>query len=637
MFHSRDKRYKFPSGAINAEESVHLRVSLPRDFECSACNMIVELDGGETTSHDMFWCGMNGDFQEWWECDFTPEVAGLYFYRFELRTPHGSKNLYRGHSDEAVLEGMNSWQLTVCNKDFSTPDWLEGGIFYQIFPDRFHKSNKEKTGVPEYRRLHENWNEEVQWWPNEDGVIDNCDFFGGDLQGIIEKLPYIKSLGTTCIYLNPIFEAYSNHGYDTADYSKIDPLLGTNEDFEELCAKAKEMGISIIIDGVFSHTGSDSIYFNKYNHYDSVGAYNSQESQYYPWYSFSEWPNHYDSWWNFDTLPNVNETNPAFNEYINGENGIVRKWIKAGASGWRLDVADELPDEFIDNLTKAAKAERPDGVVLGEVWEDASTKSAYGVRRRYLLGGQLDSVMNYPFRQAILDYLMIGNPHDFFESIERIVESYPPQVTRLLMNHISNHDTMRAITKLAGEPLSGDRQWQSEQMLTTEQKELGVKRMKLAALLQYTLPGIPCLYYGDEAGVEGYKDPFNRRTFPWSKENAELYNWYKALGEMRHAQKLLQDADFERLWSDDEALAFARYKLIGDELVSLTVILNRGDRFQSVPQDLIDNKSIHVLGADLAKEEYELSPYSCSIYSLKRKATEEENDYYKGRSCRCPQ
>ena len=416
MFNSRSRKYRDPLGAVGDGTSIHFRITLPRELSCSAAHLVMQREGGQTQVLDMFWCGMNGNNQEWWECHFTPEVPGLYFYHFEIHTQRGSQRISKGFAGDGIFGGNNQWQLTVYDKNFQTPDWLEGGVMYQIFPDRFYNSGQPKTAVPSDRRLHSQWMEQPDWAPNAQGKITNTDFFGGDLHGIEEKLPYLKSLGVTCLYLNPIFESHSNHRYDTADYSKVDPLLGTEEDFSSLCAAAKKLGIRVVIDGVFSHTGSDSVYFNREGRYPTPGAYRSQESPYYPWYTFHPWPDSYDCWWNFDTLPNVKETDPSYNTYINGEEGIVRKWLRAGASGWRLDVADELPDAFLDQLTAAAKKEKPDALVLGEVWEDASNKTSYGIRRRYLLGKQLDTVMNYPFRDAILGFLLGNDPKQFAET-----------------------------------------------------------------------------------------------------------------------------------------------------------------------------------------------------------------------------
>lgn len=573
FFNSRNTNFRNPVGAVEQHSNVHFKIIVPRELRCSGAFLLLQNDNTrQMLRHDMFWCGMSGDNHEWWECDFTPEERGLYFYHFEIETWRGRLTITRTFGGEGGIDGTGSWwQMTVYEQGFTTPDWLAGGVMYQIFPDRFHASGIPKRNVPEDRTIHTDWSEPPEWRPNERGEVTNSDYFGGDLQGIIQKLPYLQGLGVTCLYLNPIFEAHSNHRYNTANYSRIDPLLGTYHDFVSLCKQAKRRGISVILDGVFSHTGSDSIYFNRQGRYDSQGAYQSKESPYFPWYQFRNWPNEYDSWWNFNTLPNVNETNAAYNEYINGSGGIVQKWLSAGAAGWRLDVADELPDPFIDNLCAAAKAQNPDALVLGEVWEDASNKTAYNIRRRYLLGGQLDSVMNYPFRDAILGFLNGHRTAQMMDIICDVIENYPPQVVRLLMNHIGTHDTERAITMLAGPPLTfHDREWQSQTHLAPEQWELGVKRLKLAALMQFTLPGVPCIYYGDEAGMEGYRDPFNRACYPWGKERQDLVAWYRRLGLMRKKYRaVFQQAPFLPVFSGDGCMVYLRHNEDRQILVAL--------------------------------------------------------------------
>ena len=387
----------------------------------------------------------------------------------------------------------------------------------------------------------------------------NNDYFCGDLRGIEQKLDYLKSLGVTCVYLNPIFEAQSNHRYDTADYEKIDPLLGTEKDFCSLCHSAEKLGIKIILDGVFSHTGDDSKYFNRYSRYDSLGAYQSKSSPYFGWSKFNESPDDYESWWGIKILPEVIEENPDFIDYITGSNGIARKWLRLGAAGWRLDVADELPDEFLDSFRKAVKEEKTDALVLGEVWEDASNKSSYGKLRRYLLGDQLDSVMNYPFANAVIDFVREANAELFASRVMSIVENYPKEVLDVLMNHISTHDTMRAITALAGESCSfRDRKWQSTHSLDEKDYAYGVRLLKAASAIQFALPGVPTVYYGDEAGMQGYKDPFNRRCYPWGKENPELIEWYKTLGKVRAENPVFQDGRFEILSSVAGCVAFSR-------------------------------------------------------------------------------
>lgn len=616
MFHSRDAIYRNPLGAVPQGKPVHFKITVPRQYACSAAFLIVEKERGPACVLDLFWCGMNGKDKEWWECDFLPDAPGLYFYHFELKTNHGRFLLHKGPGGHAVHHGTTNWQLTVYSADFQTPDWLAGGILYQIFPDRFYNSGTPKSGVPQNRRIHQSWEESPNWQPNENGTILNDDFFGGDLTGIAEKLPYLKELGVTCIYCNPVFRAFSNHRYDTGDYSQIDPLLGNREDFISLCKAAKALGIHLILDGVFSHTGSDSVYFNKYGNYDSPGAYNTQDSPYYSWYHFDQWPENYDCWWGFKTLPNVKETTPAYNAYINGEGGIVRRWISDGAAGWRLDVADELPDAFLDNLYAAAKAEDPQALVLGEVWEDATTKTAYGQRRRYLLGGQMDTVMNYPFREAILSFLNGGDSSYFFEVVEEILENYPPACVRLLMNHIGTHDTERALTLLAGEP-AGDRgrQWQSAQKLSQKQYETGIKKLKLAALIQYTLPGVPCVYYGDEAGLQGYRDPFNRGTYPWGTADPSLLDWYRTLGQLRHSQPVLSEGWFERMPSQGDVLGYLRTPQEGPTQKNLLVLLNRGDKIQQLTAGLIPGSAVPVLGTDPRTRNMELEPYGCAVFT----------------------
>ncbi len=617
LFHSHKSEHRFPFGAVPPHTAVLFRVRVPREWGCHACRLIVDRDNHATVSSDMFWAGMDGDCHEWWECHFEPRKAGLYFYTFVLETPQGRKFLRRQSDGSAGLSetGLSAprWQLTCYREDFQTPDWLAGGIMYQIFPDRFAKSSQPKVGVPEDRRMHEAWEEPVRWQPDSDGVYRCNDYYGGDLRGIEEKLDYLKELGVTCIYLNPIFEAHSNHRYNTASYSRVDPLLGTEEDLRSLVRSAAMLGIRVMLDGVFSHTGSDSEYFNRENRYEEVGAYQSPSSKYYNWFRFSRWPHNYASWWGFDTLPEVEETHPEFMEYINGEDGIVRKWIKTGIGGWRLDVADELPDAFLDALRAAAKAEDPDTIVLGEVWEDASNKHSYGSRRRYLLGKQLDSVMNYPFADAVLGFLRGGSSDWFNATVATIVEHYPPQVVRLLMNHIGTHDTERAITVLAGEQSHGrGRSWQAEQKMTEEQRERGLRLMRLASALQYCLPGVPCIYYGDEAGVEGYRDPFNRSTYPWGHEDTSLIKWYRQLGKLRKNAAALREGAFVPMKSAENVVCFERVD--GD--CRVLCVVNRSDTVVTVDLPIMWHGYTVNLGGGIADEEgrLHLPPLDCAIF-----------------------
>ncbi|MDO5123958.1 MAG: glycoside hydrolase family 13 protein [Eubacteriales bacterium] len=562
-FDSRNSFYRTPFGAVEEGTSVHMRILVPYNLRCNHAELAIKYDYDYDWQFiTMNWYGPFENEMDVWECDFTPEKKGLYWYSFRIHTTEGLRFIVPADVDrKSSVERSpgRSWQLTCYKKGFKTPDWPVGGVMYQIFPDRFNFSGEEKNITRTDLEIQNDWYAMPRWQPNHNGEITNTDFFKGDLKGITQKLPYLKDLGVTCIYLNPICEAYSNHRYDTGDYLKVDPMLGTNEDFVTLCKEAKKLDIHVINDGVFSHTGSDSVYFNRSGKYGEGGAFRDQSSPYYSWYNFSSWPYNYNSWWGFYTLPEVNELDEQYNEFINGENGVVRQKIKDGNSGWRLDVADELPDLFLERLRKAVKEEDEDAIIIGEVWEDASNKESYGARRKFLLGEQVDSVMNYVFRGAILDFVRGTDSKYVMDQIMSVCENYPRPVLRVLMNSLSTHDTERALTVMAGEPLNGrDRSWQANQKLTHEQRSRGIRLMKLASGIQFTLPGFPCIYYGDEAGMEGYRDPFNRACYPWGREDKELIEWHKELASLRRSCPALWDGDIINLYSQGRLLSYMR-------------------------------------------------------------------------------
>ncbi len=613
-FDSQKLYYRSPFGAVEQDTKVHFRVLVPRQERSRVTELCVKYDYDYNWEyHKLIWCGNFDDATEIWECDFTPDRIGLYWYGFRLQTPNG--NRYVVPSDPYKISTIEdspgrSWQLTCYKKGFTTPQWPVGGVMYQIFPDRFYFSGEEKKLERTDFQRDEDWYGLPVWKPNENGEITNSDFFMGDLKGITEKLDYLEGLGVSCIYLNPIFEAYSNHRYDTGDYSHIDPILGTEEDFKDLCAEAKKRGIHVINDGVFSHTGADSVYFNRSGRYGEGGAYRDKDSPYFTWYKFNEWPDNYHSWWGFYTLPEVIETSPAFNEYINGKDGIVRKYMRLGNSGWRLDVADELPDEFMENLRRAVKEENPEAFIVGEVWEDASNKESYGARRKFLLGDQMDSVMNYVFRGAILDFIKGQDARYTMATIMSVIENYPRPVLRVLMNSLSTHDTERALTMIAGEPLNGrDREWQASTKLSKEKRELGIRLMKIAAAMQFTLPGFPCVYYGDEAGMEGYRDPFNRCGYPWGKENKELVEWHRQLGKLRASCSALWDGEFTEAFAKDRQLAYIRH----DEHAAIYCVFNLYDREEIItPPPGYDNARV-VFGSEYKNQQLTLKPLSCEF------------------------
>lgn len=561
MFDRFDEASRTPVGAVPEGTTVRFCVTPPRRLGVAALALSICPDGGDPGCRPMTWMGTKRTEKgvlDVFSVEFIFDTAGLYWYNFIADTAEG-RLILSEEGRKTVLrregEPFCAFQQTVYQRNFVTPDWLKEGVIYQIFPDRFYRGGSIRR-PDRGRTLHERWDEEPDY-DNNPFKITNSDFFGGDLKGVTEKLDYLSGLGVTVIYLNPIFEAYSNHRYDTGDYGRIDPLLGDEADFSHLCQEAKKRGIRILLDGVFSHTGADSRYFNRFGNYDSVGAAESKASPYADWYEFQRFPDVYTCWWDVWSLPCVNETSPSYLDYITGERGIARKYIRLGASGWRLDVADELPDGFLDAFRKAVKEEDPDAVVLGEVWEDASNKIAYSQRRRYLLGEQLDSVMNYLFRNAVMAFVREGKASVLADTVLSVCEHYPPQVTAGLMNLLSTHDTPRVLTALAGQPADGhDRDWQHATRLSPAEREQGKRLLKVASAIQYTLPGIPSLYYGDEAGLEGYSDPFNRGTFPWGREDGELTDWFRYLGEVR--KRISREDPFVLLYEGEGLLAYRR-------------------------------------------------------------------------------
>ncbi len=465
-----------------------------------------------------------------------PDTPGLFWYDFIVYRRDGRVIRYGNAADCLGGEGqvyqdgeLHSYQITVYQPNFHTPGFLQGANIYQIFPDRFCRAATESVDRRRDRHIHHCWDEDLLTDSDpRSGDHMALDFFGGTLTGIQEKLPYLKELGVTVLYLNPIFRARSNHRYDTGDYTQIDPLLGTEAEFRALCDAAAEIGIRVMLDGVFSHTGEDSRYFNHFGTYETVGAYQSKESPYFDWYTFRHYPDDYRCWWNIPSLPECRKDCESYRRFMlqDGE-GIVPRWIHAGASGWRLDVADELPMDFLRDVRTAAKKAKRDAVVLGEVWEDASNKIAYGQMRCYCTGDTLDSVMNYPLREAILDF-MTGKTtaHALARLVKHQAEVYPPQFRYALMNLVGSHDRARVLNVLCGK--EGKELSKAEQQalrLTPEEYALAVERYKRCIDLLCALPGCPTIYYGDEAGLTGCPDPFCRRPFPWGREDKTLQQY----------------------------------------------------------------------------------------------------------------
>ena len=416
--------YKSIFGAIEQFQDCQFTIRLPKDIRPDFPPVLILF----RTGFKERFLNMNKITEEddcfAYTTEYNARYSDVHYYYFSYTQGGIRHYIKKVNVHEAAIDHGDLFQLTVYSNTYETPDFLKGGVMYQIFPDRFCKSGKVHENIPEGRVLRDDWGGTPYYKPDQNGHVWNNDYFGGDFAGIQSKLPYLHDLGVTCIYLNPIFESHENHRYNTANYMKADPLLGTNDEFAELCAEAKKLGISVILDGVFSHTGADSVYFNKFGRYPELGAYQSKDSKYYEWYSFIDYPEVYEAWWGIDTLPNVWENNESYTEFICGEDGVLNYWLSKGAAGYRLDVADELPDEFLNNLRKCVKNYDKEKIIIGEVWEDASNKESYGVKRRYLLGDQLDSVMNYPFREAIINFVKGGRCHE--RSITRPQNSSVP-------------------------------------------------------------------------------------------------------------------------------------------------------------------------------------------------------------------
>ena len=571
IFDSRDTEYKSPFGAAVCGATVRFAVR-PGDENVTGVTLLLRREFAGTEQEVAL---SPGDDGRWQGVYTAPEEPELVWYAFRFSYPEGQR-LYGLHG----FDDQARWQLTVYDDSRPTPAWFGRGITYQIFPDRFCRTRvPDPAGMVGDRVVHQDWDDTPVWRPDTQGIIRNNDFFGGSLAGITSRLDYLQSMGVGTLYLCPIFESDSNHRYDTADYRRIDPMLGTEEDFRTLCREAGCRGIRVMLDGVFNHTGSNSRYFNAQGFYPELGAAQSRESQYYNWYSFHPWPEDYDAWWGIKTLPAVQESADSYRRFIIRDgDSVVRHWLRQGASGWRLDVADELPDDFIAEIRSAMDQEKPDSFLLGEVWEDGSNKIAYSQRRRYLLGRQVHGLMNYPFRTALLNWLAGGDAAVFRDSMETIRENYPPFAFYSAMNFLGTHDTARILTLLGAEGTPKTKAERAAYRLSPTELARGLAKLRLAGMLLYSFPGSPTLFYGDEAGVQGFEDPLNRGAFPWGSEDAALTDFFRTLGQLRRTRESLRSGALRYLLARGGALAIERERG-GERTVTA---LNAGD----APADL---------------------------------------------------
>lgn len=556
LFCSRDLRYKKPFGAAANNQSIEINFPIKSDYGAERVDLVLRLADDIKKLPLMKTDVQNG--YDVFSISFTPEKSATYFYRFEITRNNSIAFVGKTEGGFAKIQDwLPEWQLSVYDASYSVPDIYSGGIIYHIFADRFATDG---NIVPPRYGVLKNWEEDVTI-VDTDGVYRANDFFGGNFKGIIKKLEYLKSLNVTLLYLSPIFESSSNHRYDTGDYSKVDGMLGGDEGFLELIEKAKEYGIGVILDGVFNHTGADSLYFNKFGHYDSLGAYQSKKSPYFDWYTFQKFPDLYECWWGITVVPTVSRKAYGYQEMIAGKDGLLQKWTAAGVAGWRLDVVDELSSSFVEKIHTAVKSADSNTLVIGEVWEDASTKFSYGEERQYFRGKQLDGVMNYPFKEAILDYVLRRDAAAFVERIMSICENYPLMTLNACMTLLGSHDTVRALNALAKVSTKDTtKQQRKTYRLSRAEYDKGRKNLLLASCLQYFLPGLPTIYYGDETGMQGFEDPLNRRTFVEEKADKVILEHYKKLGKLRSENRLAFGRLFDGICCDGEVVFIKRQR-----------------------------------------------------------------------------
>ena len=612
LFHDTfDLRYRSPGGAVATGTSVRLRL---RVTGAKAQSVTLRVDAGdpaaETQTRSFLPLRRAGRY---WSITLrTPAKPAILSYVFRVRV--GKRALWYGDdfgsAEDDVHQGgtgvqsevdAQGFQLTVYDAHFTTPSWLQGAVVYSIFPDRFRNGDPSNdycrpggtSGCPTFygtipAALHQTWNEPVEN-PQSTGVF-NRDFFGGDLQGIEEKLGYLKALGVDVIWMTPIFKARSNHRYDTDDYHHVDPALGGDAAFAELAAAAKAQGIRLILDGVFNHASSDSLYFDRYHRYASLGACESTDSPWRSWFRFTSnttpcGSNDYLGWSSLDTLPVFEHGNALVRDFFyRGPDSVVRHWSDRGADGWRLDAADQLDHSWWRDFRATVKSYAPDAAIVGEIWPDASD---------YLLGNEFDSVMNYRFRRAVDGFVRttewsdstgtipVRTPTQLDLALHAVREDYPPQASASAFNLIDSHDTNRALfvfTEPGDDGLTQARQ-----------------RLALAALLQFTYVGAPMIYYGDEAAINapglGAADPFNRAPYPWSDASgdpstygpadASMIAYYTKLSRIRHELPALRTGSFEKLVSNDGAGIYA-FVRAGGGAKPVIVALNKSGSTRNV-------------------------------------------------------
>lgn len=608
------------ASAVNAfpvSETLIIALRAPRRTGVVSVTLRIAKDGGDDmlfpfslnvfdTEEDIFSLSLNLSQL------YNNGTDGLFFY--DIETELAGTRLYTDTLNNVDFRLSKApghrFTLLIYSEDYKTPDWFKNSVMYHIFVDRFAKGGRTVKTKRKDAVINSDWENGIPQYAAYPGAyLENNEFFGGTLWGVAEKLDYLASLSVGTIYLSPIFKAYSNHKYDTGDYLTIDEMFGGEKAFSFLVREAGKRGMRILLDGVFNHTGDDSLYFNRYGTYKSTGAYQSESSFYRRWYTFRE-DGSYECWWGIVILPRLNHSYQPCMDFFTGEGGVAQYYIEKGITGWRLDVADELSDPFLDSLRKRVKAANPDAVIIGEVWENAADKISYGERRRYLRGAQLDSVMNYPFRSALLDYLRTAKAALLADELKLIYSSYPKCAADCLMNIVGTHDTERILTVLGGEEAGERTNAQlSLAKLSDANRQKALELLKLASTIQYTVYGIPSVFYGDETGLEGYRDPFCRRPFPWGREEKELLEHYRALGKIRTSHKAFDGGSFKILKVKSGLIVYERASENRSDVV--TIAANAG---KSAEKITLSGSSAELFSGATVSGSAEIPPFTAMIF-----------------------
>lgn len=574
---------KYPMGVVSKNQQVKFCIN---DKEQKLNKVYFMIKGDDENEFKYYEMQQSGD-KFYIEHKF--EKSGHYWYAFQLIVDGNYFYLNKTYDSYSYISEnlTDSFFQLVTEKEYTQTNQMQGGIIYQIFVDRFCKYGEICSREPLIFR--DDWGGKIKK-NTYDPLIINKEVFGGNFEGVISKLDYLKKLGVTVIYLNPISMANSNHKYDTADYMRVDPMFGTETEFENLINEAKQRDIKIIIDGVYNHTGSDSIYFNKYNRFDTLGAYKSQNSKFYSWYNWDVWPEKYGSWWGIDTLPSISHLSNEFQDYIAGNGGVIEKFLKQGISGVRLDVVDEISDDFVKKIQQKVSSFGEDKIIIGEVWEDASTKISYSKRRKYFADNELTSVMNYPVKESIINYLKTKEPTDLVSTMRMLLNNYPKVVMDNLMNFLGTHDTSRIFSELKN--------------ITNNDEQEAIELLKIATTILFTLPGVPSIFYGDEYGMEN-NDESSRGCFDWKNYKTKIFDWFQKLSKIRRFS-VLKDGEFNLLMAKDGKFVYERSNnderiIVFTNLKNTALKINLEGEFES-----FISKKIYKNEINLNRNEFEI-------------------------------